>query len=63
MDFYVLNKYTDMKSTPNKEIKIDVREEKNAILSDTTADLFACGCQHEQKGLVGERKDRPNLLR
>ncbi len=45
--------------TPNKEIKIEAREERNAILSDSLADLFSCGCQHEHKGFVGESKVRP----
>ncbi len=33
-------------------------EEKNAILSDSSADLYSHGCQHEHKGLVGESKVR-----
>ncbi len=47
--------------TPNKEIKIDVREQKNAILSDSSADLFSHGCQQEHKGLVEESKVRPHI--
>ncbi len=43
-------------STLNKEIKIDAREEKNSILSDSSADLLSHGCQQEHKGLVGESK-------
>ncbi len=39
--------------TPNKEIKIDAQEEKNAILSDSSADLFSSGCQHEHKIIGG----------
>ncbi len=39
--------------TTNKEIKIDAREEKNAILSGSSADLFSHGCQQKPKGFVG----------
>ncbi len=43
---------------PNNIIKIDAQEEKNVILSDSTADIFSRGCQHEQKGLVEKSKVR-----
>ncbi len=37
-------------------------EEKNAIWSDSSADLFSYVCQHEHKGLLGESKVRPYIL-
>ncbi len=40
--------------TPNMEITSMHVRRKNAILSDSLADLFSCGCQHEHKGLMGE---------